>query len=266
MTITVSILIPVGIVLAADSRQMTESPSGQLRLDSDNVEKIIQLGPHLAANVNGQRSFYTSSTESPRVIGEILSHASGKLPKDSTVREAAVYFHRVIATKFKKNLDLTLLKRAAVSFYIAGYNPKSDNGELYRCDVPGNVTLERKTSDAGMVWNGTRDVINRMILGYDPRLLKFLSEGKSNWPRDELENQLRRLQLHINFQTMPMQDAVDLAVLMIRTTVEIQRFADGLVGEPGQLAVCGGMIEIGVITKREGFHWLQHKQLEVKGD
>ena len=43
MTITVCILVPTGIVLAADSRQITQSSQGYWRVDSDNANKIFRV-------------------------------------------------------------------------------------------------------------------------------------------------------------------------------------------------------------------------------
>src|ERR1700690_3141562 len=128
MTITVSILVPSGIALVADSRQVTETLSGQLRVDSDNAEKIIQLGPRLAAMVNGQGTFYSNRNESPNATGDILSIAAGKLPKNSTVKNAAVVLHEKINNGLKKHLNVTNVKRGGASFYVAGYGPGKEIG------------------------------------------------------------------------------------------------------------------------------------------
>jgi hypothetical protein len=71
------------------------------------------------------------------------------------------------------------------------------------------------------------------------------------------------LQLHIGFQTMPLHDAVGLAAFLVQATIELQRFADGIVGAPGQISTCGGAIDLAVLTPAEGFRWLQHKQLQA---
>jgi len=64
---------------------------------------------------------------------------------------------------------------------------------------------------------------------------------------------------------MPLQDAADLAALLVGTTIKLLRFSDGLVGAPGQFPTCGGAINIAAITQAEGFRWLRHKSLEVRG-
>jgi 20S proteasome alpha/beta subunit len=264
MTITVSILVPSGIVLAADSRQVTETASGRLRVDSDKAEKIIQLGPRMAAMVNGQGSFYANREESPLSIGNILSSSASHLPKNIAVRDATVYLHRNLTTFLKKHISSTDSKQFGSSFFLAGYNPGKNIGELYRCDIPGKIILERRTNDAGAVWNGERAIINRLIMGYDPRLIESLANVVNIEHRDKCGQVLQGLQLHINFQTMPLQDAVDFAVLLVRTTIELMYFADGMVSSPAQFPTCGGDIEVAAITEAEGFCWLRHKILGVQ--
>ena len=45
----------------------------------------------------------------------------------------------------------------------------------------------------------------------------------------------------------------------------MQRFSDGVVMNQGDIPGCGGEIDIAVITHREGFRWLQRKELEARG-
>lgn len=261
MTITVCVLVAEGIVLAADSRQVVVSAAGQMRVDSDNAAKIFRLAPRLAASVCGQGTFYASGHESPRNVGWLLRAAAARLPPDCSVAEAAAALQQQAAEDVERHRDVTGAEQAGVGFYVAGYDPGSEVGVLYRCAATGEVVLERETNDAGAVWNGEGAIVNRLILGYDPRLFECLA-----LPGDEarLRAELNKLQLHLSFQTMPLQDAVDLAVLLVRTTIELQRLADGIVGAPGQFPTCGGMADVAVVTSEAGFQWLQRKPLEVR--
>jgi hypothetical protein len=97
VTITVCVLVAEGIVLAADSRQVVVSAAGKMRVDSDNADKIFQLGPRLAASVCGQGTFYASGHESPWNVGWLLRAAAARLPQDCSVAEAAAALHRRVA-------------------------------------------------------------------------------------------------------------------------------------------------------------------------
>lgn len=263
MTITVCILVPTGIVLAADSRQLTQSVRGHWRVDSDNANKIFQLGPHLTASVYGQGTYYFSETESPQSIGSILHSVASQFTDDITVSEAASRIYQRVTNEFNRHRDVTGTEQeGSVGFYVAGYSPGESIGELYRCEFPGKVTLERKTNDAGAVWNGQREIVDRLILGYDPRLFGFLNRSETHIELTDAKWR-QKLQLHINFQTMPLQDAVDLAVLLVHTTIKLEQLSDGIIGAPGQIPACGGDIDVAVITPEEGFRWLQRKQLKV---
>jgi hypothetical protein len=308
MTITVSVLIPGAIVLAADSRQVAKSPFGQLRVDSDNTQKIFQLGSNLAASVHGQGLFYLSSSESPRSIKMIFRSAAKHLSPGCSVAEATTIVHQRVAECVEQHCDVVETTQARVAFHVAGYDRNSEIGELYMCQIPGKVSLERKTTDAGAVWSGQREIISRLILGYDPRLFEFLvfpkgrarDSDEERWhsessygfgaavrqlfglrkPKSKnaavphhrqtrsnetsLKAELSKLQLHLNFQTMVLQDAVDLAAFLVQATVQLQRLSDGIVGAPGQFPTCGGKVEVAVLTPEEGFRWLQHEQLKVE--
>lgn len=266
MTIAISILVPEGIVLATDSRQVIDS-SGHMRVDSDSATKIYRLGSHLAAFIIGQGSFYFNKTESPVSIGELFNIASARLPRNSTVKSAAAFFHRRINSLLKQHLLVTQDVQSGLIFYIAGYGKNRRIGELYRCEVPGNVNLERRTNDAGAVWKGESNYINRLILGYDPLLFEQCSLAESMSGQSQALHQIcKRLQLYINFQTMPLQDAVDLATSLVQTTIKLDKFSNGLVGIPGKFPTCGGEIDVAVITRLEGFQWLKRKQLNVHCD
>ena len=254
MTISVSILVPDGIVLATDSRQVVNSLSGQMRVDSDNATKIYQLGSHSAAIIVGQGSFYFNRVESPQPIGEILVNAFADLPKNTTVRNIANILHQKISSVLKKHCRVTKDNQSRVIFYIAGYNAKQNTGELYRCEAPGNAVLARKTNDAGAVWSGEDSYINRLILGYDPLFFEWLSPSEN----DSGQKIGKGLQLFINFQTMPLQDAVDLATSLVQITINLNKFSNGLVGSPGRFPTCGGKIDVAVITRLQGFQWLSH--------
>ena len=260
MTITVGIVISEGIVLAADSRQVTESAPGQWRVDSDSAHKIIQLGPHLAALLCGQGSFYADRASSPQSLGLLLRSAAGRLPAGCTVQQAASRIHKELLQRLQAHQTATGSEQSGLGFHILGYQAGETIGEIWRCELPGGVQLERSSRDAGAVWSGQREIVDRLLLGYDPRLPDLLTASPA---RAAFLEQRAKLQLHIGFQTMTLQDAVSLAALLVRATIDLQRFSDGIVGRPGQFPTCGGALEVAVITPHEGFSWLQKKELSV---
>jgi len=51
---------------------------------------------------------------------------------------------------------------------------------------------------------------------------------------------------------MPIQDAIDLSIFLVESTIRFSKFA------PGAPTV-GGPIEVATITKHERFKWIQRK-------
>ena len=61
-----------------------------------------------------------------------------------------------------------------------------------------------------------------------------------------------RLQAHIVFAPMPIQDAIDLAEFLVHSAIMFSRFNP-------RAQIVGGPIEIAAITKHEGFKWIKRK-------
>jgi 20S proteasome alpha/beta subunit len=259
MTIVISVLTSDGIVLAADSRQVVQSATGQWRIDSDYTCKIFRLNSHVGVAIVGQGTFYSDRETSPHSIRSIIHRAAKELPQDCSVNIAASALHSKASHALQIHQTTLTIEKGGLAFYVGGYNSQdAESGELYHCEIPGDISLERTTEDAGLVWGGQREIVDRLILGYDPRLCQLLPDNSGK----EILNKLRpKIQLLINFQTMPLQDAVDLANMLVHSTVEMQRLSDGIVGMPGYFAGCGGSVDIAVITPNDGFQWLRQKSL-----
>jgi hypothetical protein len=177
------------------------------------------------------------------------------------VKNAATLLHEQAMQSMQVHQSVLGNEQSGMAFYVAGYDGEdSILGELYRCEIPGEIHLERTNEDNGLVWNGEREIVDRIIYGYDPRLRQFMPDDTGS----ELIKKLHpKLQLLINFQTMTLQDAVHLAHLLVHTSIEILRLSDGIVGRPGHAASCGGSIDVAVIVPGEGFQWLRKKTLSI---
>lgn len=79
----------------------------------------------------------------------------------------------------------------------------------------------------------------------------------------EVQKQLRSLEYVIQWGTMTLQDGIDFSVLAIGTTTAIQRFSDGVMGDPGDIPGVGGPIDVAVITPEKGFVWVSKKNLKA---
>lgn len=266
MSVIISLNIPGGIVLAAESRQT----SGVGRIGSDFASKLFQLTPRIAVSTCGWGFLIPQNSNVLTSMGALVEDFRAGIDQGISVLDAATslsnYFQQIYQHDIG-SLNWTPVGPggSAVIFHVAGFNVNSTIGEIYLCNVPpGNFNL----LNAPCAWNGQTDVISRLVLGIDPRIysLQFAQHLVSSPIPDQpnLATQLNGLQYNINFLSMTMQDAVDFAVLMVKSTISMQRFSDGLHMAPGAMPVCGGEIDVAVITHREEFKWLKKKELRIE--
>ncbi len=157
-----------------------------------------------------------------------------------------------------------------LQFHLAGYNPDGSHQVLI-VNVPGEVETKRdstkKGQEFGASWIGQFDVVTRIVLGFDPRIgnLSFVHNAFSTQGQDVINQQLQQLEYAIQWGTMTLQDGIDFSVLLIQTTTAIQRFSDGIRGDPGDVPGVGGAVDVAVITPDKGFVWVSKKNLQVGG-
>ena len=101
--------------------------------------------------------------------------------------------------------------------------------------------------------------------GYDPRLLPVFANAlqrKFDLPEADVQTTLRsvasQFQHTIPYDVLPLQDCVDLAVFLVRTTMTAQSLA---VVNRG----VGGSIEVAAMTRQQGLHWVQRLALRGEG-
>lgn len=153
-----------------------------------------------------------------------------------------------------------------VEVLVAGFNPDGSH-QVFSCRIPGQMQKLRDSYEIdkqyGSSWIGQGDVITRIVLGFDGRIVNtnFVKEALGKIGEQEVQRQLQGMEYNIQWGTMTLQDAVDFATLMIRTTSAIQRFSDGINADPGDMPGVGGPIDVAVITPDRGFVWVKKKKL-----
>ena len=261
MTIAINIAVPEGIVFAADSRQTFTNAKGDVRVSSDNGQKLMQLGPRAGAVTYGWafllgRSIQSHVTDYKLSLGEKIP------PIEELAKGLGEYLTKQYNEHIEKKFDKPVPDgNYALALLVGGYDVGDKNGRVYEVYVPkGEYYLVRATVDkVGSGWRGHTSVIARLLKGCDgrirdlpgftPELGKGLDESK--------------LDYNVDYWSMPLQDAVDFATFLVHTTIQMQRFSDGILLKPGDSANCGGPIDVAVIEPNEGFRWVQRKNLHV---
>jgi hypothetical protein len=255
MTLAVAVAVPEGLALGADSRMTYGNPRGWPRTASDYGFKVFEVTNRVAAATFGWA--YLNGKNMSSLIEELKISVlvQKKLTLvDDVVPEMLGFFQQQYDSHVKAGRDKPVQDgNHAFGFLVAGYD-KQNVGKLFDAFVPGVANLRWTTDSPGAIWQGQYDPVTRLIKGWDPRL------DLSQLPKD-LRQKLEQGEYIILFQNMTLQDAVDFVIFLIRTTIDMHRFSDGIRSAPGDLPGVGGAIDIAVVTPRE-FRWIQRKGLQ----
>ncbi|MCS6843605.1 MAG: hypothetical protein NZ528_04655 [Caldilineales bacterium] len=262
MTIVITVTVPEGMVIAADSRQTYTNSRGDLRVNSDNAHKLFTVGPHVMAAAWGW-AFLDGRSIYSHVKDFIVGIQGQTLSVEETARRLGAHLHQQYLASVQQGLSKPVAEgNYAVALMVGGYDPGSRAGRLFEVYVPEGEYYERQSTDRkpGMSWRGYPAVISRLIRGYDPRLLEL--EGITPALRAALDK--GPLEFNIDYWAMTLQDAVDLATLLVQTTVHMLRFTDGITMAPGASVTCGGPIDVAVAEPGEPVRWVQRKTLQAQ--
>jgi hypothetical protein len=263
MSLGIVIKGPEGLVLAADSRitigaQMPDKSI--LPVNFDNARKLLNFEGH---------GYVGAVTYGMAAIG--LRTAYSFLPEF----EAKLPSKRLAVKDFAQGLsDFFMGQWNAVppppppppgsppqniTFVVAGYNEGEPYGEVYIIGIPNSPTPTPQhplPASFGVTWGGQREIVDRLLRGYDERVIPIVQQMFSlNTTRvQELISSFAQLNMPIPIQFLSMQDCIDLAIFFIRTTIEAQRLTMGVRG-------VGGNIDIAIITRRQFFRFIQEKEL-----
>jgi hypothetical protein len=133
---------------------------------------------------------------------------------------------------------------------------------VYLFEIPHRPEPEEQQpgdTNFGMTWGGQLQVGSRLIHGYDPALpgiLKTELELEDKHVEALFEIIRNRLEFRVPYQVLPLQDCVNLATLVMRTTMDAQNLALTLRG-------VGGLMELATITRTEGLIYVQKKDVTI---
>ena len=259
MSLGVVVKGPEGVVLAADSRVTLEARSSvtgaaPLLVTFDNASKLLSFGePHSYVGA----VTYGTAVLNLRTAHSFLPELQDWLPKK-----------RVDVETFAKSLSDFFLEQwksagakdtTPMSFVVAGYDPGAAYGSVYMFDIPSQPTPRERNpgNEFGMTWGGQIEFITRLIRGYDLAVIPLLADKLKQSQAEVhklLESCAPMLEFRVPYQVLPLQDCVDLATFLIRTTVTAQTLSVGVRG-------VGGPIEVAYIRRTHPLKFIQRKRL-----
>lgn len=266
VSIVVSLKVSDGIVVATDSMASIASadPQGNILVAQmfENANKLFQF-PNLPIAVAcwGMAGIGARTVDS--LMAEFSDSATiqlGEVRVENIAGQLLKFLKNSYEQQFPGPPQGQPDNRPFIGVLVCGYSTNGHFGEEYEFSFPTRPNVIRIHPDQqnrnpvfGAAWRGETEAIMRLTKGYDPNLPQFLRQQSVT---EEQVDTLRGIPTLIQYQSMPLQDAIDLASFWILLTKQYFRFR---MGPP----FCGGPTDIAVITKN-GFTWIQRKSLKYK--
>lgn len=265
MSLGIVIKAPEGIVLAAESRVTLTTPTnngnGVLHVNFDNATKLLSFSkPYhdLGVVTYGQAAigFRTAQTFIPEFESTLENNGDGK--RGITVYEFAKKLSDFFLDQWKQVMPANY-NGPDMTFNVAGFDDNEPYGKVYNLNIPRKpepIEQSPGKNNFGITWGGQREIVDRLVMGYDGRIIDLLIKNGIIKPADmtKIGPLLSQIQLAMPIQFMPLQDCVNLATLFIKTTIETQSLTVGLRG-------CGGAIDVAIITRHKALEFIQKKQI-----
>ncbi len=262
MSLGIIVKCPEGLVLAAESRVTinANTPLGPVHNNFDNAKKLLAFsGPHkyIGAITYGLGSLNLRTAQS------FMPEFESSLPANRISVEG---FANLMSNFFMEQWKAEKMpkpdqfKNSPMVFLVAGFDENEPYGKVYEFHIPNNPMPKviRETKDFGVNWGGQRELVDRLIKGYDERIISVVQQELNLDPTKmaEIVQKLVPFQLQIPIQIMALQDCVNLASYILKTTIRGQELTLGVRG-------CGGNIDLAVITRTEGIEFIKKKELQV---
>jgi len=256
MSITITLRIPEGIVLACDSlatvkaipipqEEFAQCPQCLSKIPysrilppppttftvSETINKLFSIKERIGILSFGA-SFITKRTIQSHIL-EFERDITGDEEIKEIAEKLEVYFRRELTCEI---VDLSQIPEGEypLGFQVAGYDEDDFEPKTYTLKI-GQQSIIEPVHEGGY----------GCTFGGDGRILQRL------W-QDNPENPLPLP----NYQLFSLQDGIDYAAFLVRTTIDAQKFLP-------MPKTCGGEIEIAIITPDGGFEWIKSKELDV---
>ena len=268
MSLGIVIKGPEGVVLVADSRltltaTMPADPANPgvvktLPVNFDNSAKLLTFGESHKwvgavtfgdATIGQANDLRTASSFVPAIELELPDE---RLPIGEYAQRLSDFFMRERAARMPGAPP-----SLGMSFVVGGYDPDEAYGSMFEFNVPNQPAPAEQMNDTfGVNFGGQKEITERLMQGYDGRVLQIAKETLGLDPAQEaaFSQALAQLQISVPLQLLPLQDCIDLAIFLIRTTTSAQSLSIGIRG-------VGGAIDVAVITQQKGMEIIQRKEL-----
>jgi hypothetical protein len=262
MTIVAAVKSRDGLVLGTDSVSQVlgvqpGAAAPQFLKAYTNATKLFRIGDwEIATATWGTGNIGNRSTG-----GIVLDYAESLTSQPPSIEVAASGLRDFVGPLYDAAFaSLAPEARPLLGFLIGGYSTGQSLPELWEVRfpvVPGTsvrTQIVRQPEDFGANWRGIELPFTRLHFGYDPRLIdQLVALGLD---RTAAEQALPNFQSPVVFDSMPIQDAIDFAKYILRTTISFTTFEIGI-------PACGEPLQLAVILRKKGFQWVEEPPYHI---
>lgn len=255
MTIVASVKVRDGLILATDGMtQIQGGPPGQppgVVKSYENARKLFQVGELPI----GVMTFGLGNIGQRSIEGLMLEFSSTVVGQNKKVETVAKALFEFIKGKYEEQ-GFGGEGSPGLGFYIAGYSPQSHFPDEWEFQLPRDTQplQVRDEQDFGANWRGIDFPFTRLWKGFATRIPAQLAE--KGWTEEEIGELLGGLEAPAVYDGMPVQDAVNFAVYILRVTIGYTEFSVGP-------SPCGGPIQVATVLPDKGFQWIEKPDLRI---
>lgn len=252
MTIVASVKVRDGLILATDSMtQISGGPGTGVLKSYENARKLFQVG----ALPIGVMTFGLGNIGQRSIEGLMLEFSSSVVGQRNKVETVAQALFEFMKDKYEEQ-GFGGDGSPGLGFYVAGYSPNSHFPDEREFQLPRDTKplQVRDEQDFGANWRGIDFPFTRLWKGFATRIPARLAE--KGWNQQEIGELLGGLETPALYDGMPVQDAVNFAVYILRVTIGYTEFSVGP-------SPCGGPIQVATVLPDKGFKWIEKPDLRI---
>lgn len=195
------------------------------------------------------------------ISGIVLDFGESLTETPASIQAAAEQLSQYVGTLYDATFAaIPQGQQPVLGFFVAGYSQGQPLAELWEIrfpqipNEPGRVHCVRNQQQHGANWRGIELPFTRLHMGYDPRIIASLVAAGVD--QALAINALKQFETPVIFDSMPVQDAIDFAKHVLRTTIAFTTFEVGI-------PTCGEPLQVAVLLRKKGFEWIEEPRFHV---
>ncbi len=253
MTIVASVKVRDGLILATDSMTQVHQ-GGQYITSYANARKLFQVRDLPV----GVMTYGLGNIGDISVEGLVRDFCANLAANVKSVATVSNRLHGYIKTAYDNTFGaLAVADKPVMGFFIAGYD-NQPFAEQQEFQLPQDVAGTRQVSPNnrfGSNWRGIDIPFTRLYKGLDPRLIPNLQA--KGFTDAEITALFSAAEAAVHYDGMPVQDAINFAAYIVKTTIGMSTYEAGV-------PTCGGPLQVSLILPEGGFQWIEKPDFNVQ--